>query len=288
MAVTSKGSKWERGESCYIIIAFIPLLNWIAFLYVGLTANVKRWIYWGIFYATPLILFIYSIIFLGGLSGNFEPLERYCNLLQIMAIVHAFWIRKEYLVRLEALQERKKILTKDEVKAIIEKNEPINSYKKVPEVKDLSEDTKESMINEFTDTAGQSESLSTKDNKISKTEDNIQSIKEIKINQVNNSKEKTDNILPKDKKEELSAININTASENELASLPGVGLILAKKAINHRETKGYFNSIDEFAEILSLKPHLLERIKPLIVIDKIESNHKTDEFSNKTGRIVDF
>lgn len=264
MAVTSKGSKWERNESCYIIIAFIPLLNWIAFLYVGLTANVKRWIYWSIFYATPLILIIYLL--------NFEDssrvhliIDRYYNLyyylVQIMGIIHVFWIRKEYLVRVEALQERKIILAKDEVKAILEKNKLFNSAKDTSEVKG---------------------------NKFSEIKNDTLSREEPAIDHVINTKEKADNILAKDTKRTSNIININTAPENELASLPSIGLILAKKAINHRETKGYFNSIDEFAEILSLKPHVLERIKPLIVVDKIEFNHKTDEFSSKGGRIVDF
>ncbi|WML33264.1 helix-hairpin-helix domain-containing protein [Clostridium sp. OS1-26] len=284
MAVTSKGSKWEISESCYIIVAFIPMMNWMAILYVGLTTNVKRWIYWGIFYATPLIISICLLYFSGGHPGDYEALEKYCNLLQIMAIIQAFWIRKEYLIRLEAIREGK-ILTKDEVKAIIEKNKLINSDKKVSEVKDSQENIKESIVNEFTATTRESESLLTKDKKIPKTKDNLQSTKEIKINQVNNSRDKTDNILIKGKKE---AININTASEGELASLPGIGLILAKKAINHRETKGSFNSIAEFAEILSLKPHVLERIKPLIIVNKIETESKTNEFSSKIGRIVDF
>ncbi|MBI6874763.1 ComEA family DNA-binding protein [Clostridium aciditolerans] len=287
MAVTSKGSKWEISESCYIIAAFIPMMNWMAILYVGLTTNVKRWIYWGVFYATPLILSICLLYFSGGHPGDFEAFERYCNLLQIMAIIQAFWIRKEYLIRLEAIREGK-ILTKDEVKAILEKNKSINSDKKVSAVKDSQENTKESMINEFTNAIEQSESLLTKDKEIPKTKDNPRNTKEIKINQVNNFKEKRDNILTKGRKEAINIIDINTASESELASLPGIGLILAKKAINHRETKGYFNSVDEFSKILSLKPHILERIKPLVIVNKFESEYKTDELSSKIGRIVDF
>ncbi|WP_052037950.1 ComEA family DNA-binding protein [Clostridium drakei] len=246
MAITSKGSKWERSESSYIIIAFIPLINWIAFSYVGLTSNTKRWIYWSIFYSTPLIMLIYVIIFSSNFLNNSLFLDRYCNLIQIMTIVHAFLIRKEYLIRLEATREGKR-LTKDEVKIIMKKNKLVNPSK----IEYTSENKEQAVVNK-----------------------NV-----VFNNDVN--KPQSEN-----KNETMSSIDINTASENELAALPGIGLILAKKAVNHRETKGYFNSVDEFAEILSLKPHVLQRVKPLITVSKIEN--KTDESSNKSGRIVDF
>jgi DNA uptake protein ComE-like DNA-binding protein len=38
---------------------------------------------------------------------------------------------------------------------------------------------------------------------------------------------------------------------------------LARRAVELREGRGGFASVDDFAEALALKPHVLERIRPL-------------------------
>ena len=63
-----------------------------------------------------------------------------------------------------------------------------------------------------------------------------------------------------------SRIDVNSASEVTLSELPGVSLILAKKAVQLRNSGVYFESAEDFGEALGLKPHIITRIKPLIVI----------------------
>lgn len=78
-------------------------------------------------------------------------------------------------------------------------------------------------------------------------------------------------------------LELNSASEEEIAALPGVGIILAKKAISVRQTKGGFCSIDEFMEILGLKPHIVVRIRPLVKV------HPPEPKPPQTGRrVVDY
>lgn len=59
-------------------------------------------------------------------------------------------------------------------------------------------------------------------------------------------------------------IDINYASELQLAQLPGMGPILAKKAVRVRAESGGFTSLDDFVYWVGLKPHHLDRIAPLI------------------------
>jgi|GEM_PF-2073691 len=61
--------------------------------------------------------------------------------------------------------------------------------------------------------------------------------------------------------EERGAIDINSCNESELADLPGVGLILAKKALKLRNDNNGFTSVDEFIQKLSIKPHYAEKLK---------------------------
>ncbi|MBR1862875.1 MAG: helix-hairpin-helix domain-containing protein [Ruminococcus sp.] len=51
-------------------------------------------------------------------------------------------------------------------------------------------------------------------------------------------------------------LNINTASEEELAALPGLNIIDAKKAGEYRNYHGDFNSVEQFISLLNLKPHI--------------------------------
>jgi DNA uptake protein ComE-like DNA-binding protein len=58
-------------------------------------------------------------------------------------------------------------------------------------------------------------------------------------------------------------VDLNAAPEAAIAALPGIGPILARRAVEVRESRGGFASVDDFADALDLKPHVLERIRPL-------------------------
>jgi competence protein ComEA len=64
-----------------------------------------------------------------------------------------------------------------------------------------------------------------------------------------------------------SRININTAGETELESLPGIGPALAKRILEYREAHGPFQAIDEIDNVPGIGPVLLEEIRDLITID---------------------
>jgi hypothetical protein len=53
----------------------------------------------------------------------------------------------------------------------------------------------------------------------------------------------------------LRVVDINQATEEELASLPGVGVVKAHRAVTRRAQHGGFTSVKELADFLELKPH---------------------------------
>lgn len=61
-------------------------------------------------------------------------------------------------------------------------------------------------------------------------------------------------------------INLNTADERALDSLPGVGPATAKAIIEYRKTKGPFNRIEQIMEIPRFGKSKLEKIKSRIII----------------------
>lgn len=59
-------------------------------------------------------------------------------------------------------------------------------------------------------------------------------------------------------------ININTANEAALRSLPGIGISKAKAIIEYRETYGEFSSVAEITNVKGIGNKLLEKLERLI------------------------
>ncbi|HZH60281.1 MAG TPA: helix-hairpin-helix domain-containing protein [Metabacillus sp.] len=89
----------------------------------------------------------------------------------------------------------------------------------------------------------------------------------------------------KETSSEIQIIDINTASEQEIAKVPGIGSIFAKKVISVRTQENGFKSFDHFVEVLSVKPHLIGKIKPHL---KFPESFSKDQVKKSEGRIVDF
>ena len=62
-------------------------------------------------------------------------------------------------------------------------------------------------------------------------------------------------------------ININTASQEELETLPGIGPVTAEKIIEYRTTIGPFSTIEEIQEVSGIGPKTFEDIKDLITVE---------------------
>lgn len=61
-------------------------------------------------------------------------------------------------------------------------------------------------------------------------------------------------------------ININTASQAELESLPGIGPTTAQKIIEYREQNGDFLSIEELMNVSGIGPGIFDRVRDLITV----------------------
>lgn len=94
-----------------------------------------------------------------------------------------------------------------------------------------------------------------------KTNDSVENNNNLYITSESNlSSEKNNN------KKQTSKININTATQEELETLPGIGPSTALKIINYRNENGKFKSIEDIKEVSGIGESKFNNIKSMISV----------------------
>jgi len=88
-------------------------------------------------------------------------------------------------------------------------------------------------------------------------------------------------------KTKLDKTDLNSCTEAELAQIPEIGIILAKKAINLRNQKGSFESVDEFIKLVGIRSHNIDAVKNKVICST--SSESDESLSHKiSGRKIEF
>jgi comEA protein len=64
--------------------------------------------------------------------------------------------------------------------------------------------------------------------------------------------------------EESGKVNINTATEQQLIDLPGIGKVTAERILKYREETGKFTTIEDLRAIKGISKNKLERLSSMI------------------------
>lgn len=67
-------------------------------------------------------------------------------------------------------------------------------------------------------------------------------------------------------------ININTATVEELVTLPGVGETIARNIVDYRQTHGAFTTIEQLDEVPGIGEKRLEQIRNYITLEEDYEN----------------
>lgn len=66
---------------------------------------------------------------------------------------------------------------------------------------------------------------------------------------------------------DAARVNINTANTSELATLPGIGPVLAQRIIDHRGISGPFRSVEGLQDVSGIGPALVAQLHPLVQVE---------------------
>lgn len=203
-------------SSWWAFLSLIPFLNWLPFLYIGLTSGNSAWNVWALVYALPSALWILVPDLTDALVFPWFGLW-------FVSIYHAFRVRGEYNRRMDAKR------------GLIALSATVPQWQ--PAAQPIAPATSQAVD----------------------VEDVIPS-------------------LPP------TPVDVNNASAESIAAIPGVGSVLAQKAVAERLKRGGFRSLEDFGEAVGLMPHVLERIRPIVVIapPAVQANPEAS-----TGRVVD-
>lgn len=69
---------------------------------------------------------------------------------------------------------------------------------------------------------------------------------------------------------DIDLVDINTADQAELESLPGIGTARAQAILDYRSVHGPFDSIEELLEVEGIGEKLLEKIQDYVVISAMD------------------
>lgn len=70
----------------------------------------------------------------------------------------------------------------------------------------------------------------------------------------------------------MELVNVNTASEQELQQIPGLDQSLAQSIVQHRQTNGPFQSVDDLAQVQGMDDQKLQGMRGYLTAEKLNIN----------------
>lgn len=300
MAITNKGSKWERRSSYFLIFAFLPILNCIPFFHMNSRIKNKRWLFLGWFVMILDIVLILAVALIPTAGYSLEP-ERpyYSEVAGSVPDVEDFMTmeqREKYLDDYSYSYSKEFKLSEENEKyenAVNQYYTDEKEWEKQPEIAAQISDYEN--FNSIIDglSIGSIVALGIfyfivivlafserpKYLKLLADSENHNQIRETLTRERSRSLE-TQNI-PVSSVNPVSEtlVDINSADEETLTSLKGINLIDAKKIIEYRENNKGFSTKDEFFGCISAKPHIIVAIENQIEVGEYKSatiNHSAE------------
>ncbi len=81
----------------------------------------------------------------------------------------------------------------------------------------------------------------------------------------------------------FAAVNINTATKDELVSLPGIGPAKAQAILDYRKAHGPFRTVEELKDVKGIGAKRFEKLKPELAVSGPTTIKSTAAADKKGG-----
>lgn len=293
MPVSRRGFLWKLVQSWWVLLLFTIVFSWLAFLYVGIRGRNVRWAVWSVIYSYPFILLVIDSYVKD--SSGYDEMILMVFLVWVASVIHGLMLCLPFLRRLEARQEA-------EMNGIFRTTGWSGSGDTMapptaPQAAQGAWNAQPAWMQSSpgpAQTAGQfvtSYGLGNAVGDLAQPPGPAQAFApQTPPETAEPAAQPADAVFPAPG-HVGTAVDVNRAPESELAGLPGVGLILAKKAVQYREANRGFRTVDEFFQVLGLKPHVAERLRPLVTVGPTSPGSPPSPPASPSsggGRVVDF
>ena len=72
-------------------------------------------------------------------------------------------------------------------------------------------------------------------------------------------------------------VDLNSATAQELESLPGIGAVLAERVIAYRKSVGRFQTVEDLREVTGIGSKKFDRLKPLVTVAAAETKRNAEK-----------
>ena len=274
MGITNKGRKWEFLHSLWLIWIFTIFLNYVAFLSIGVRTRKARWIVPGFLYmAFSTAPFISSIFQYTGTAYE-DILMSTFFIGWFCSIIHAFLARPNYLIMLSKMEDEQNGVS-------FFPQQPVqNPWQNDIPSQDVSGGAMYSNGNPVVSQSSMPYSIQPPmvppaypypttafpqpdaDSNPYMPYPSFQRAEGV-YQQAAIPVPAAPPVQYPVPTPATGLLDLNSATEQQLAGLPGVSVAMAKKAIMIRAHSGGFASADEFSRQLGLMPHFAIQIESL-------------------------
>ncbi|GIO85684.1 hypothetical protein J25TS5_26160 [Paenibacillus faecis] len=243
---TNRGMSWEIVNSWWILLTLAPfgITSFVSFLYIGFRVKNQRWRLYGFGYLAWFIT-AFTVTAMGMDFGAYMAI-----VLWVVPVIHAFMVRPAFLIQLDVYIDGQGAREQERIAKLRQEAETrLNaggggSGMKRPPQPQIP--ARESWRDEAD---GQPAAPPLQDSTAA-----------------------------------AGRIDVNTATEAELAGIPQIGIILAKKIVLKRQEIGGFESFDHFISVMGITRQPNHAIEPLVMF----SQQQLKQAPPISGRKVDF
>lgn len=263
-SITPYGRSWEYWHSLWIAwaVSSVGTLSWVSFGYAGFRAGNRRWLVWAAAYALIMVPLTVGI--------DDTVMGFLLLFVWLGSSAHALAIRREYLTRIaEKRIARRGGPTQAAPSSAATRLRPVN----------------QAPADWYPNPAGgPAQQWWNGEEWTAHTREAPPSGSTIYSPSVTPSGSSATPTTSLSQGEARQLLDLNTAQEPELAGLPGVGAVLAKRIVAERHQRGGFQSVDELADAIGLKPHVLQRVRGNLTVGQ----RPEAPADRPRGRVVDF